>query len=95
MYPTLLSPLDLGPVRLRNRVLMSGMTTGFGFHEGAPDADAIAYFRARSEGTAAVVVGFGARTPPRRSPRSPPPSARAAPSPACSSATAGGRRRPR
>ena len=63
MYATLLSPLDLGPLTLRNRVLLSGMTTGFGFDEGAPDADAIAYFRARSDGPAAVVVGFGAVAP--------------------------------
>ena len=63
MYPTLLSPLSLGPLTLRNRVLLSGMTTGFGFDAGAPDGDAIAYFRARSGGPAAVVVGFGAVAP--------------------------------
>jgi 2,4-dienoyl-CoA reductase-like NADH-dependent reductase (Old Yellow Enzyme family) len=63
MYETLLSPLDLGPLALRNRVLLSGMTTGFGFERGAPDADAIAYFRVRSDGPAVVVVGFGAVAP--------------------------------
>jgi 2,4-dienoyl-CoA reductase-like NADH-dependent reductase (Old Yellow Enzyme family) len=63
VYPTLLSPLALGPLALRNRVLLSGMTTGFGFRDGAPDEDAIAYFRARSDGPAAVVVGFGAVAP--------------------------------
>lgn len=63
MYASLLSPLGLGPLTLRNRVLLSGMTTGFGFRDGAPDEDAIAYFRARSDGPAAVVVGFGAIAP--------------------------------
>jgi 2,4-dienoyl-CoA reductase (NADPH2) len=63
VYPTLLSPLTLGPLTLRNRVVLSGMTTGFGFEDGVPDEDAIAYFRARSDGPAAVVVGFGAVAP--------------------------------
>ncbi len=63
MYASLLSPLALGPLTLRNRVLLSGMTTGFGFRDGAPDEDASAYFRARSDGPAAVVVGFGAIAP--------------------------------
>jgi len=66
VYPTLLSPLRLGPVTLRNRVVLSGMTTGFGFRDGAPDEDAIAYFAARSDGPGLVVVGFGAVAPEGR-----------------------------
>jgi 2,4-dienoyl-CoA reductase-like NADH-dependent reductase (Old Yellow Enzyme family) len=51
---------------LRNRVILSGMTTGFGFEDGFPNEDAIAYFRARSRGVGMAVVGFGAVAPEGR-----------------------------
>lgn len=65
-FPTLLSPLAVGPLTLRNRVILSGMTTGFGFEGGFPNEDAIAYFRARSHGVGMAVVGFGAVAPEGR-----------------------------
>ena len=65
-YPLLFSPLSLGPLRLRNRVLLSPMTTGFGFEHGAPDARLLAYFAARTSGVGMAVVAFGAVAPEGR-----------------------------
>ncbi|MBM3679701.1 MAG: NADH:flavin oxidoreductase, partial [Actinobacteria bacterium] len=65
-YPLLFSPLELGPLRLRNRVVMSAMTTGFGFEQGVPDETMAAYLRARSGGVAMTTVAFGAVSPEGR-----------------------------
>ena len=59
-YPILFSPLRIGPVELRNRLLLSPMTTGFGFDQGAPDERTLAYFAARCAGVGMAVVAFGA-----------------------------------
>jgi 2,4-dienoyl-CoA reductase-like NADH-dependent reductase (Old Yellow Enzyme family)/thioredoxin reductase len=65
-YPLLFSPLRLGPLELRSRIVLSPMTTGFGFDEGVPDAALEAYFRARSGGVGMVTVAFGAVAPEGR-----------------------------
>ncbi len=65
-YPLLFSPLQVGPVQLRNRLLLSPMTTGFGFPGGGPDERALAYFTERSRDVAMVVVPFGAVSPEGR-----------------------------
>lgn len=65
-YPLLLSPWQVGPLRLRNRILCSPMTTGFGFHDGVPDEQLLAYFRDRSRGIGMAVVAFGAVAPEGR-----------------------------
>lgn len=65
-YPELFSPLRIGAVQLRNRVLLSPMTTGFGFTAGAPDERTIAYFAARCAGVGMAVVAFGAVAPEGR-----------------------------
>lgn len=62
----LFSPLAIGPVVLRNRVVLSPMTTGFGFERGVPTEDLLAYFRARTGGVAMAVVAFGAVRPEGR-----------------------------
>lgn len=62
-YPLLFSPLRVGGLELRNRIVLSAMTTGFGFSEGAPEAEALAYYRTRSRGTALATVGFSAVAP--------------------------------
>ena len=59
-YPTLSSPLDLGPARLRNRIVMAAMTTGFGFEQGRPTEQLRAYFEARTHDVGMAVVAFGA-----------------------------------
>ena len=65
-YPLLFSPLTVGGLELRNRIVLSAMTTGFGFTEGGPDAEALAYYRTRSQGTALATVGFSAVAPEGR-----------------------------
>lgn len=65
-YPLLFSPLRIGDLRLRNRIVLSAMTTGFGFAQGAPEGEALAYYRARSQRTALATVGFSAVAPEGR-----------------------------
>ena len=65
-YPLLFSKLRLGPLELRNRIVLSPMTTGFGFAEGVPDEVLGAYFRARSGAVGMAVVAFGAVAPEGR-----------------------------
>ena len=65
-FPHLFSPLRIGPVELRNRLVLSPMTTGFGFDQGAPNDDFVAYIAARSHGVGLTVVAFGAVRPEGR-----------------------------
>lgn len=65
-YPHLLSEWQLAGLTLRNRVVCSPMTTGFGFRDGVPDEQLLAYFRARSRGVGLSVVAFGAVSPEGR-----------------------------
>ena len=65
-YPLLFSPLRLGLLELRNRVVLSPMTTGFGFDDGAPDEAFTGYLRARSRAVGMTVVAFGAVAPEGR-----------------------------
>jgi len=65
-YPVLFSPLQVGPARLANRLLLSPMTTGFGYDDGQPDQRIADYFAARSAGVAMSVVPFGAVRPEGR-----------------------------
>lgn len=65
-YPLLFSPLRIGGLELRNRIVLSAMTTGFGFSQGAPEAEALAYYRARGQGAALATVGFSAVAPEGR-----------------------------
>jgi 2,4-dienoyl-CoA reductase-like NADH-dependent reductase (Old Yellow Enzyme family)/thioredoxin reductase len=62
-YPLLLSPWQVGPLQLRNRVILSPMTTGFGFEDGAPTVQFLDYMRARSRHTGLATVAFGAVHP--------------------------------
>ena len=65
-FPRLFSSLRVGPVELRNRLVLSPMTTGFGFDQGAPTDDFVAYIASRSHGVALTVVAFGAVRPEGR-----------------------------
>src|SRR5450631_1576854 len=48
-HPNLLSAIDLGPVRLRNRVVSTSHQTGL-VHDHLPTDDLIAYHEARARG---------------------------------------------
>ncbi|WP_420614160.1 FAD-dependent oxidoreductase [Candidatus Spongiisocius sp.] len=65
-YPTLFSSLRLGTLELSNRILLSPMTTGFGFRAGLPTEQLIEYFAARAQDVGMAVVAFGAVAPEGR-----------------------------
>ena len=51
---------------MRNRMVMTAMTTGFGYESGIPNEDLTAYLRERSAELAMTTVGFGAVAPEGR-----------------------------
>ena len=48
-HPTLRSPISLGPIELRNRVVSTSHQTGL-VHDYLPTADLVAYHEARARG---------------------------------------------
>ena len=54
--PTLLQPARLGPIQLRNRVIMAPMTTRHADAEGFVTPETIAYFQARARGGVGLVT---------------------------------------
>jgi 2,4-dienoyl-CoA reductase-like NADH-dependent reductase (Old Yellow Enzyme family) len=54
-FPTLFSPLDVGPMRLKNRIFSSGHDTVMA-HDGEVTDQLVAYHRARAEGGAGLIV---------------------------------------
>ncbi len=65
-FPLLFSPWRIGDLEIPNRIILSPMTTGFGFERGAPQPSLIDYFRARSHDVGMTVVAFGAVSPEGR-----------------------------
>lgn len=57
-YPNLLSPLDLGHITLKNRVLMGSMHVGLE-HEVGPLKKMAAYFARRAEGNCGIIITGG------------------------------------
>lgn len=55
-YPALFSPFDLGPLRLRNRIVCSPLTTNLGTDEGLSTARHLEFWRARARGGAGLVI---------------------------------------
>jgi 2,4-dienoyl-CoA reductase (NADPH2) len=53
---SLFSPIRIGSLELRNRLVMSPMETGFGSKEGLPSPRTIAYFEARARGGVGLVT---------------------------------------
>ena len=53
-YPTLLSPVRLGPTTLRNRIVSTSHQTSL-VHDGVPTVDFLAYQEARARGGAAAI----------------------------------------
>ncbi len=58
LYPNLLSPLDVGPFKLRNRVIMGSMHTGLEEQVG-PLTRLAAYVRARARGGTGLIITGG------------------------------------
>lgn len=65
-YPALFSPLTIGPLTLRNRIVLSAMTTGFGFDQGSPTELISTHFRRIGSDVALATVAFGAVAPEGR-----------------------------
>ena len=55
LFPNLFSPIDLGPLRLRNRIVSSGHDTMLA-DDGLIGADLIAYHERRASGGAGLIV---------------------------------------
>ncbi|MEX2542027.1 MAG: FAD-dependent oxidoreductase [Trueperaceae bacterium] len=55
-YRHLFSPFDLGPLRLRNRIVCSPLTTNLGTDEGLSTERHFAFWRARARGGAGLVI---------------------------------------
>jgi 2,4-dienoyl-CoA reductase (NADPH2) len=54
-YPLLFSPLTLGPIRVRNRVVFSAHLTNFA-EDNRPSERLIAYYRERARGGAGLII---------------------------------------
>ena len=52
----LFSPIRIGSLELRNRLVMSPMETGFGTREGLPSPRTLAYFEARAKGGVGLIT---------------------------------------
>lgn len=59
---SLFRPLNVGPVTLRNRIVMSPMTRCFSFG-GVPTADVAAYYQRRAQGGTGLIVTEGVGIP--------------------------------
>ncbi|MES2025652.1 MAG: FAD-dependent oxidoreductase [Pseudomonadota bacterium] len=58
-YPHLFSPLQIGPLTLRNRVIMAPMSTNLSSDDGSVTPAQVAFYRARAEGgTGMIIVEF-------------------------------------
>ncbi|GGJ35258.1 oxidoreductase [Streptomyces brasiliensis] len=62
----LFQPLQLGGVVLRNRVMLSAMTTGFGYEDGLPDGRLADHFSMIATDVGLATVAFGAVRPEGR-----------------------------
>ena len=54
-YPLLFSPIQLGPVRVRNRVVFSAHLTNFA-EDNRPSEKLVAYYRERARGGAGLII---------------------------------------
>ena len=54
-YPTLFSPIELGGVRLRNRIIHASIVTKY-VSQGLPTEKLLNYYRSRAAGGAAAII---------------------------------------
>ncbi|MDP7074903.1 MAG: FAD-dependent oxidoreductase [Myxococcota bacterium] len=69
-FPRLLSPVQIGAMPLRNRLVMSPMETLYGTHEGLPTQRTCDYFEARARGGVGLIT-LGATSIDPRHPETP------------------------
>ena len=58
-FPNLFSPLDLGPVRLKNRIAMAPLTRQLAEPDGAPTDEMAAYYARRARGGVGLIISEG------------------------------------
>ena len=73
MYETILSPVDYGGLRLKNRILFAPTTFGLS------DEETLAKYRALAEGGCAMIISSSQRSPTPQTASSAPSSTRATP----------------
>ena len=55
-YTALFSPIRIGTMKLRNRLVMSPMENSFGTQDGRPTERSIQYFEARAKGGVGLIT---------------------------------------
>lgn len=55
-YPLLFSPGQIGPVKLKNRIVMTAMEIDMGSYDGSPSPELIRYFQHRAAGGAGLIT---------------------------------------
>ena len=55
-YPHLFSPMKIGPVPIKNRLVMTAMCVGLAHHDGAVSDALAAYYEERAAGGAGLII---------------------------------------
>lgn len=55
-FPTLFSPIRIGPLELRNRLVMAPMETSYASRDGIPTPRSLAYYEARAKGGVGLIT---------------------------------------
>ncbi len=55
-FPTLFSPIRIGSVELRNRLVMAPMETAYASRDGIPTSRGVAYYEARAKGGIGLIT---------------------------------------
>lgn len=59
MFPKTFSPLQLGPIELKNRIIMAPLTRQLADADGTPTADMAAYYARRARGGVGLIISEG------------------------------------
>lgn len=55
-YPNLFTPMNIGPVTIKNRLVMTAMCVGLADHDGAVSEDLAAYYEERAAGGTGLII---------------------------------------
>ena len=58
-FPTLFSPIKLGPLTLRNRIAMAPLTRQMADADGTPTGEMVAYYSRRARGGVGLIITEG------------------------------------
>ena len=54
-YENLFKPIQIGKLTIKNRIVMTGMATGFANFDGSVTDDLVEYFKARARGGTGLI----------------------------------------